>query len=529
MGDGVRFDIELRTRRRRVHLRRGDRALQLDRGQARRAAQQAAVPGRRAACSASPRSSTTSRRSSTCSTSSWSGGQAYARDRHRASTGTRLFCLSGRVERPGVYEAPFGVTLRELIDAGGRRRGRAAAAGGHARRRRRARSSRPDELDVRAHVRGHARGRRRRSARAWSWCSTTPSTCGRCCCASPPSSATSRAGSACLAASARCARRRRCTASSNDRPIGSRRGRVRAARGDRAVDARRVDLRPRADGRRTRSSPRFGKLRDLRDQEDQRIEERRDAGAAAPDRRDRDRRRDRQAPEDVDDPRRLPREGIDIPTLCYWRNAHAGERVPRMRGRGEGSRVLVPSCARKVEQGMKVADRLRARANLSRKMVLEFLASTVDLSVTPDVAALDRGVRREAGALRPARAAVEAGERDASAPAITTPPDGAVRRRPSPSRSRSTTTCTSATTRSASSATSASRPAASTAQNTFAIAVAGRGFDARISTEFATRCPTPPASTAATASRVCPTGALMFKTRVRHARRRAPGTRRSRP
>ncbi len=38
--------------------------------------------------------------------------------------------------------------------------------------------------------------------------------------------------------------------------------------------------------------------------------------------------------------------------------------------------------------------------------------------------------------------------------------------------------------RSASSATSASRPAATDAQNTFAIAVAGRGFDARISTEY---------------------------------------------
>ena len=38
------------------------------------------------------------------------------------------------------------------------------------------------------------------------------------------------------------------------------------------------------------------------------------------------------------------------------------------------------------------------------------------------------------------------------------------------------------------------------AQNTFAIAVAGRGFDARISTEQDGRCPTRPACTAATAS-----------------------------
>jgi len=36
------------------------------------------------------------------------------------STGTRLFCLSGNVERPGVYEAPHGITPRHLIyDIGG--------------------------------------------------------------------------------------------------------------------------------------------------------------------------------------------------------------------------------------------------------------------------------------------------------------------------------------------------------------------------------------------------------------------------
>src|SRR5437868_5024470 len=36
------------------------------------------------------------------------------------STGTRLFCLSGNVERPGVYEAPHGITVRHLVeDIGG--------------------------------------------------------------------------------------------------------------------------------------------------------------------------------------------------------------------------------------------------------------------------------------------------------------------------------------------------------------------------------------------------------------------------
>ncbi len=53
------------------------------------------------------------------------GGRAFAERGTEGSTGTRLFCLSGCVERPGLYEAPFGITLRELLDmAGGVRAGR---------------------------------------------------------------------------------------------------------------------------------------------------------------------------------------------------------------------------------------------------------------------------------------------------------------------------------------------------------------------------------------------------------------------
>ncbi|MDQ3209834.1 MAG: SLBB domain-containing protein, partial [Actinomycetota bacterium] len=47
------------------------------------------------------------------------GGQAYAETGTEGSTGPRLFCLSGDVERPGVYEHDHGVTLREVIDAAG--------------------------------------------------------------------------------------------------------------------------------------------------------------------------------------------------------------------------------------------------------------------------------------------------------------------------------------------------------------------------------------------------------------------------
>ncbi len=57
------------------------------------------------------------------------GGEAYAAIGTEGSTGPRLFCLSGNVERPGVYEVEFGATLRDLIElAGGVPAGRAIRA-----------------------------------------------------------------------------------------------------------------------------------------------------------------------------------------------------------------------------------------------------------------------------------------------------------------------------------------------------------------------------------------------------------------
>jgi NADH-quinone oxidoreductase subunit F len=75
------------------------------------------------------------------------GGPAYAAIGTPGSTGPRLFCLSGAVVRPGVYEVPFGTTLRQMLDlAGGIAGGRplqavllGGAAGGFVR---------PDELDL---------------------------------------------------------------------------------------------------------------------------------------------------------------------------------------------------------------------------------------------------------------------------------------------------------------------------------------------------------------------------------------------
>jgi NADH-quinone oxidoreductase subunit F len=76
------------------------------------------------------------------------GAAEYAELGTPDSTGTRLFCLSGHVEHPGVYEHEHGITLREVIDqAGGARGGKpikavllGGAAGGFVG---------PDDLDIR--------------------------------------------------------------------------------------------------------------------------------------------------------------------------------------------------------------------------------------------------------------------------------------------------------------------------------------------------------------------------------------------
>jgi NADH-quinone oxidoreductase subunit F len=75
------------------------------------------------------------------------GGKAFAAIGTEKSTGPKLFCVSGHVKRPGVYEAPFGITLRELLDLaggiGGNGRLQAILLGGAA-----GAFVTPDQLDV---------------------------------------------------------------------------------------------------------------------------------------------------------------------------------------------------------------------------------------------------------------------------------------------------------------------------------------------------------------------------------------------
>jgi NADH-quinone oxidoreductase subunit F len=47
------------------------------------------------------------------------GVEAYRSIGTEGSPGSKLFCLSGDIGVPGVYEVPFGTTIRQLIDLGG--------------------------------------------------------------------------------------------------------------------------------------------------------------------------------------------------------------------------------------------------------------------------------------------------------------------------------------------------------------------------------------------------------------------------
>ncbi|MCX5052784.1 MULTISPECIES: NADH-ubiquinone oxidoreductase-F iron-sulfur binding region domain-containing protein [unclassified Streptomyces] len=72
------------------------------------------------------------------------GAPAYAAIGTGRSTGPKLFCVSGSVDRPGIYELPFGATLGDLLELSGvRPRLRAVLLGGAA-----GGFVRPDELDI---------------------------------------------------------------------------------------------------------------------------------------------------------------------------------------------------------------------------------------------------------------------------------------------------------------------------------------------------------------------------------------------
>ena len=74
-------------------------------------------------------------------------------------------------------------------------------------------------------------------------------------------------------------------------------------------------------------------------------------------------------------------QGIETPTLCYGDTLTPKNACRVCVVELEGSRVLVPACSRKAEPGMVIHTK-SDRVNQSRKMVLELLGSSVDMSQT---------------------------------------------------------------------------------------------------------------------------------------------------
>ena len=208
--------------------------------------------------------------------------------------------------------------------------------------------------------------------------------------------------------------------------------------------------------------------------------------------------------------------GIDTPTLCYAENLTPVNVCRVCVVEVKGSRVLVPACSRRVEPGMEVqtdSDRVRH----SRRLVLELLGSSVDLSlagpVAPDGDMARYATRYGADPSRfgPPAPPAEAGERDAREPGHHHAADGTPTAETVAqpvkvdndlyvrdySRCILCYKCVEA--------------CGEDAQNTFAISVAGRGFDARISTEFDVPLPESACVYCGNCIGVCPTGALMFR------------------
>jgi len=177
--------------------------------------------------------------------------------------------------------------------------------------------------------------------------------------------------------------------------------------------------------------------------------------------------------------------GIDTPTLCFLKSLTPVNVCRVCVVELEGSRTLVPACSRRVEPNMSIrTDSERVR--LSRRLVLEFLASSVDLSTAPAMQAyMSRyGAHPErfgatcATVAQPVRIDNDLYVRDYSKCVLCYK-------------------CVEA--------------CGIDAQNTFAIAVAGRGFSAHIATEFDVPLPDSACVYCGNCIGVCPTGALMFK------------------
>jgi NADP-reducing hydrogenase subunit HndD len=151
------------------------------------------------------------------------------------------------------------------------------------------------------------------------------------------------------------------------------------------------------------------------------------------------------------------------------------------------------------------------RVRTSRRMVLEFLASSADMTLAaPEVRRWMERYGADPGRYGPAAPPHTTGERDAARPGehhVTEEAAADTVAQPvkydNDSYVRDYSRCILCY--------KCVEACGEDAQNTFAIAVAGRSFDARISTEFDVGLPDSACVYCANCIGVCPTGALMFK------------------
>jgi NADP-reducing hydrogenase subunit HndD len=201
--------------------------------------------------------------------------------------------------------------------------------------------------------------------------------------------------------------------------------------------------------------------------------------------------------------------GVDTPTMCYADNLTPINACRVCVVELEGARVLAPACSRTVEPDMKVKTNTE-RVRTSRRLVMEFLGSSVDTSLaSADWQRWIDEYEADPDRFGARMAPMAAGERDAREPGHHHDPDPAVAETVAQpvkvdnelyvrdyERCVLCYKCVEA--------------CGTDAQHTFAIAVAGRGFDARISTEYAVPLDASACVYCGNCIGVCPTGALMF-------------------
>ena len=199
--------------------------------------------------------------------------------------------------------------------------------------------------------------------------------------------------------------------------------------------------------------------------------------------------------------------GKDTPTLCYGDTLTPKNACRVCMVELKGSRVLVPSCSRKVQAGMEVmtdTDRVRH----SRRLVLELLDSSVDLSTTPQIPEWKKRYNVDSDRYGPK--AGESLERDVHEPGEHHAGNGSV----AATMSQPDKIDNDLYVRDYSKCILCYKCVDACGvqwQNTFAIQIAGRGFDSQISTEYAAELPDSACVFCGNCVEVCPTGALSFK------------------